>query len=91
MFNPTEYKTHIFGTFNKCLCIGDSLTEGVFNHKLYNNKYTSVISKYSYPTQLANLSNLEVTNLGHSGYTSVNWWNEEQNTDLSGMMLRLLC
>lgn len=57
--------------FDKCICIGDSVTEG--NIYDYPN-HVGVVSKLSYPNQLSKLTNWEVENAGESGITTLNWW-----------------
>lgn len=81
---PTKYDGREFCVFNKCLCIGDSLTQGVFNHNEGGSNQTVVISKYSYPSILAKMSGVETTNLGNGGYTSEEWYSLHENDDLSG-------
>ena len=41
-------------------------------------------TKYSYPTYLSKITGVDTTNLGHGGMTSVEWYEEEENSDLSG-------
>lgn len=82
--NPCDFRGNDIVAFNKCLCIGDSLTEGVFNHKDSGTTEYLVDSKYSYPNYLSKLTNLQVTNKGHGGFTSAEWYNSEKNNDFSG-------
>lgn len=81
---PTQYNGFEFGMFNKCLCIGDSLTQGEFNHNEGGSNQTATISKYSYPTQLQKISGVQTTNLGNGGYTSEDWYTAHENDNLSG-------
>lgn len=70
--------------FNKGICIGDSLTIGTMNYKEDGiTKYIN-IEKYSYPTQLHKMTNIEISNLGIGGYTSWQWYNYYAESDLSG-------
>jgi lysophospholipase L1-like esterase len=82
--NPCDYDGREISVFNKILCVGDSMTEGTFNH--LDSGVTQWVSyaKYSYPTYLHKMTGVDVTNLGHGGQTSVQWYSTEQNTDLSG-------
>ena len=81
--NPCEYDGDEICVFRKGLCIGDSLTEGVFNYNDNDVKYLTDSTK-SYPSKLAMLTGLEIVNKGHGGLTSDEWYATEQNTDLSG-------
>ena len=82
--NPCDYAGNEISVFNKILCVGDSMTEGTFNHlDSESTQYISIL-KYSYPKYLGKLTGVEVTNLGHGGMTSVQWYATEQNNDLSG-------
>lgn len=82
--NPCDYTGDEICTFNKILCIGDSITQGVFNHNESGSVEYATIGKYSYPTYLGKLTNVEVVNWGIGGDTSVDWWNKKQNENFSG-------
>lgn len=82
--NPCDYDGREIAVFNKILCVGDSMTEGTFNHLDSGATQWVSYSKYSYPTYLHKMTGVDVTNLGHGGQTSVQWYNTEQNSDLSG-------
>lgn len=82
--NPCDYTGDEICTFNKILCIGDSITQGVFNHNESGSVEYATIGKYSYPTYLGKITDVEVVNWGIGGDTSVDWWNEKQNEDFSG-------
>ena len=82
--NPCDYNGNEICTFNKILCIGDSITQGVFNHNESGSVEYATIGKYSYPTYLGKMTDVEVVNWGIGGDTSVDWWNEKQNEDFSG-------
>ena len=82
--NPCEYDGDEICVFRKGLCIGDSLTEGVFNYVDGNTTYYLTDKTKSYPSKLAMLTGLEIVNKGHGGLTSAQWYAAEQNTDLSG-------
>ena len=82
--NPCEYDGDEISVFGKGLCIGDSLTEGVFNYVVDGNTSYLTDKTKSYPSKLAMLTGLEIVNKGHGGLTSDEWYATEQNTDLSG-------
>ena len=67
---PVDYKGNEMLVFNRGICIGDSVTEGVFNH---NNGETT-IKKYSYPTFLQRITGIDITNTGVAGLTSKTWY-----------------
>ena len=81
--NPCLYDGIKAKMFDSILCIGDSLTEGIFN---YNGTSDSVaINKYSYPYQLKKLTGATyVVNKGSGGLSSKVWWSAHQNDDFSG-------
>ena len=62
-----DYNGEEINTFSKILCIGDSLTEGVFNYMENDTEKYQTIPKYSYPTQLGKMIGSEIVNKGHSG------------------------
>ena len=71
--------------FNKIVCIGDSYTEGAIEYKTSDGeKLQSIDKRYSYPTQLSKIANVETVNLGHAGYTTTQWYSKYQDIDLSG-------
>ena len=82
--NPCEYDGDEICVFRKGLCIGDSLTEGVFNYVVDGNTSYLTDKTKSYPSKLAMLTGIEITNKGHGGLTSTQWYNAEKDTDLSG-------
>ena len=85
--NPCFYKDNLnlIKMFNKIACIGDSYTEGAIEYKTSDGQTLQSIDKrYSYPTQLSKIANIETVNLGHAGYTTTQWYSKYQNTDLSG-------
>lgn len=69
--------------FNKILCIGDSLTYGVFNTSTTPSS-ASFPNKYSYPKYLSKLTGSEVTNKGHGGLNIEEWYQAHGNDDLTG-------
>ena len=46
--------------------------------------------KYSFPRNLERLTNCQVTNKGRGGYSSAEWYEAEQNTDLSGYDIAII-
>ena len=77
---PTDYTKGDIGIFTKCLCVGDSLTSGVFNRI---DGYAT-LPKYSYPAKLKTISGIDTTNLGNGGMSSKQWYEAHINDDLSG-------
>lgn len=75
--NPAEYNGNEIQVFTRGLCIGDSITEGVFN---YSGGQT-VIKKYSYPSVLKRLTGIDIVNAGVSGLTSKTWYEASINSD----------
>lgn len=71
--NPIKYGGKEIAVFNNILCIGDSLTAGVFDYS-ENGGGFGIRSQYSYPTQLAKLTGCNVTNWGISGATTQSWY-----------------
>jgi lysophospholipase L1-like esterase len=84
--NPCDYTGCEIGTFNKGICIGDSLTSGVFNYKDSNGGRGNYVSyeKYSYPHQLAKLTGVTIDSLAVGGLTSAEWLSKYATDDLSG-------
>ena len=93
--NPCDYSELSVGVFNKCACIGDSLTYGTFNMD-DGASYGSVTSpqaladKYSYPTQFKKITGMEVDNLGTSGATSVSWYEQYKNHDFASYDMAII-
>ena len=85
--NPCFYNgnLNLIKMFNKVACIGDSYTEGSIEYKTSDGQnLQSIDSRYSYPTQLSKIANIQTVNLGHAGYTTTQWYNKYKDTDLSG-------
>ena len=78
--NPTEYLGNEIQMFHRGLCIGDSITEGVFDYSGAN----TVIRKYSYPTILSRMTGIDIVNAGISGLTSKTWYDASVDGDLQG-------
>lgn len=82
--NPCDYAGGEFRAFKKCLCIGDSLTEGTFDY--YENgtlKYFEDADN-AYPAYLKAITGRENTNLGVGGDSTKTWYERHKDTDLSG-------
>lgn len=80
-----DYQGNEIITFNKILCIGDSITEGTFNYSSDGSiNHVFAEPKYSYPAFLKAMTGRDVYNHGHGGYTAKQWYDTYGNTDLSG-------
>ena len=93
--NPCDYSGLSVGVFNKCACIGDSLTYGGFNlddGASYGETTSSqaLADKYSYPTQFKKITGMEVDNLGTSGVTSVSWYEQYKNHDFASYDMAII-
>jgi len=75
--SPIEYKGNEIQVFNRGICIGDSITEGVFNHI----DGEVVIKKYSYPSILNKITGIDIVNAGVAGLTSQTWYEASLNSD----------
>lgn len=73
---PVEYNGNEIQVFTRGLCIGDSITQGVFNH----NDGEVTIQKYSYPSVLKRLTGVEIVNSGVAGLTSKTWYDASLNS-----------
>lgn len=74
--NPAEYDGCEIQVFTRGLCIGDSITEGVFNH---SGGQVS-IKKYAYPSVLERMTCIDIVNAGISGATSGTWYDATINS-----------
>ena len=74
--NPAEYGGNEIQVFTRGLCIGDSITEGVFNH---SGGQVS-IKKYAYPSVLDRMTGIDIVNAGVSGATSGTWYDASINS-----------
>jgi len=89
--HPCDYDGNEIIAFTNCLCIGDSLTAGTMNYYEDGSaEHYIIYDKYSYPRNLERLTNLQVTNKGRGGYSSAEWYDAEQNTDLSGYDIAII-
>lgn len=83
---PTDYAGCDICAFAHGLCIGDSLTAGTMNYYTEENGVGNYVGydKYSFPRNLERMTGVSITNLGHGGQTSAEWYEAEKKTDLSG-------
>jgi hypothetical protein len=56
--------------FSRGICIGDSVTDGSFD----NAQGGAVIKRFSYPSILKRLTNIDIVNAGIAGVTSQTWY-----------------
>lgn len=68
--NPAEYNGNEIQMFTRGLCIGDSITEGVFN---YDGGQTT-IKKYAYPSVFKRMTGIDIVNAGVGGLTAKTWY-----------------
>lgn len=64
------------------MCIGDSLTEGVFDYNDNGHTNWAVLSDYSYPEQMKRILGNTVVNAGNGGTNSKTWYNSMADTYL---------
>jgi hypothetical protein len=87
---PADYQGREICTFNKMLCIGDSLMTGSTNHPTgitpnQSNATREVQnSMYSIPTFLTKMYGIQTTAWGISGATTRSWYNGRSSDDWSG-------
>lgn len=74
VFYPTDFSNGDMSAFKKILCIGDSLTYGVFNHDDIQGETWEQPIGYSYPDNLKRISGCDTFNTGISGITSAGWY-----------------
>ena len=75
--NPITYTGREIQMFSRGICIGDSVTEGSFD----NAQGGAVIKKFSYPSNLKRLTNIDIVNAGIAGMTSQTWYEATLNSD----------
>jgi hypothetical protein len=68
--NPANYTGTEMQIFSRGICIGDSVTEGSFD----NVQGGAVIKRFSYPSILKRLTNIDIVNAGIAGMTSQTWY-----------------
>lgn len=71
--------------FSTCICIGDSVTEGV------TIGCSSIARQFSYPTRLAKMTGWTVENAGKAGVTALGWWqNHFEGYDYTAYQVALI-
>ena len=68
--SPVKYTGTEMQIFSRGICIGDSVTEGSFD----NAQGGAVIKRFSYPSILKRLTNIDIINAGIAGMTSQTWY-----------------
>ena len=74
---PVKYNGNEIQMFSRGICIGDSVTEGSFD----NSENGAIIKKFSYPSILKRLTNIDIVNAGIAGATSKTWYDASLNSD----------
>lgn len=74
---PIKYEGNEIQMFSRGICIGDSVTEGSFD----DDANGFIEKRFSYPTILKRLTNIEIVNAGIAGATSASWYEASQNSD----------
>lgn len=77
--SPIKYTGSEIQMFSRGICIGDSVTEGSFD----NAQGGAVIKKFSYPSVLKRLTNIDIVNAGIAGMTSQTWYEASLNSEPS--------
>lgn len=77
--SPIKYTGNEIQIFSRGICIGDSVTEGSFD----NAQGGAVIKKFSYPSVLKRLTNIDIVNAGIAGMTSQTWYEASLNSESS--------
>lgn len=75
--SPIHYTGNEIQMFSRGICIGDSVTDGSFD----NADGGAVIKRFSYPSILKRLTNIDIANAGIAGATSATWYNASLNSD----------
>ena len=74
---PTKYHGNEIQMFSRGICIGDSVTEGSFD----SPQGGAIVKKYSYPSIMKRLTNIDIVNAGIAGMTSQTWYEASLNSD----------
>lgn len=85
---PCDYEGSDISAFTSCICIGDSLTEGIFN--VNGTESSRTYPTMSYPKYLEKITGISVTNAGHAGKTSVQWWDSYGSQDFSNHQMAII-
>lgn len=81
-----DYHGEEFAVFNKCICIGDSLTAGTFNYSDDGIGFdgTFVNANYSFPKYITKIIGVQTTNASIGGAASWQVWDSKKNDNWSG-------
>jgi hypothetical protein len=74
--SPIKYTGTEMQIFSRGICIGDSVTDGSFD----NAQGGAVIKRFSYPSILKRLTNIDIVNAGIAGVTSQTWYEASLNS-----------
>jgi hypothetical protein len=74
--SPVKYTGTEMQIFSRGICIGDSVTDGSFD----NAQGGAVIKRFSYPSILKRLTNIDIVNAGIAGVTSQTWYEASLNS-----------
>ncbi len=75
--SPVHYTGNEIQIFSRGICIGDSVTDGSFD----NDTDGAVIKRFSYPSILKRITNIDIANAGIAGATSATWYDASLNSD----------
>lgn len=76
---------HEVTIFNKGCCIGDSITQGTFNHRVNGSTGNYITNPlYAYPAYFKKITGVDVDNMGNGGMSAPEWYAAHADTDLSG-------
>ena len=75
----SDYNKWVYSFVDKCICIGDSVTEGHVYDYPRTKANGDVLKQQSYPTRLAKLTGWEIENAGFSGISAIDWWKNKLN------------
>ena len=75
----SNFDKWVYSFINKCICIGDSVTEGHVYDYPRTKANGDVLKEQSYPARLAKLTGWNIENAGFSGISAINWWKNKLN------------
>lgn len=90
---PTLYQGMDIVAFNKCLCIGDSITAGSLNttdSQGSTGPNVPADPTKAYPAKLSRLTGMQCTNAGDGGKTFKSYYTAHQNDDWSGYEMAII-
>ena len=91
--NPTLYRGMDIVAFNKCICIGDSLTRGSINttdEQGTTGDNAPYDENVAYPAKLARLTGMQVTNAGQGGTTFKSYYIAHASDDWRGYEMAIV-